>query len=84
MKVFKILAKELEELEGENLFLKEKLGVIKPTPERNMYFAKRHGKELGPFCLKCSKEFDDVQVSSRAGVEKGWSWQCQCCGKIID
>lgn len=84
MKAFKILAKEVEKLEGENLLLKEKLGLIKPTPERNMHFVKQNGKEIGPFCKKCAQEFDEIRVLSRAGIKKGWPWRCQCCKKIID
>lgn len=86
MNKVKVLAKEIERLEKENLYLKEKLKYIKPTPERNMYFIKlQDGNEVGPFCKSCSEnEFSNIRVSDRADVEKGWDWKCVCCKKVVD
>lgn len=85
MKKFDILVREVERLQRENLILKERLGYLLPTPERNMYFVKLlDGEKLGPFCKQCSEGFSNIFVINRANVEKGWEWQCQCCKKIID
>lgn len=85
MNKVEILAKVVERLQQENLTLKEELGYILPTPERNMHFVILPDKEkLGPFCKQCSEGFSNILVIDRANVDKGWEWRCSGCGKVID